>query len=97
MNDFINNVSSVSDLLKNFSNKDKLAILCYLGDEEKNVSDIIKCTNLSQSQVSQYLGKMKLQLILESEKKGKEVYYKITDKKTLEIISSLKKIFSKGN
>lgn len=95
MNNFINNVSVVSELLKNFSNKDKLAILCFLWDEEKNVSDIIKCTDLSQSQVSQYLWKMKLQWILESEKNWKEVYYKIADKKTLEIISSLKKIFSK--
>lgn len=95
MSDFINNVSVVSEILKNFSNKDKLAILCYLWDEEKNVSDVIKCTNLSQSQVSQYLWKMKLQWILESEKKWKEVYYKIVDEKIIEIISSLKKIFSK--
>jgi ArsR family transcriptional regulator len=79
--------------MKNFSNKDKLAILCYLWNDKKNVTEIIKCSNLSQSQISQYLWKMKLEWILESEKIGKEVFYKISDEKILKIISSMKEIF----
>jgi hypothetical protein len=50
--------------------------------------------SISQSQVSQYLWKMKLEWILESEKTWKEVFYCIKDKKVLEIISSLKNIFN---
>jgi|GEM_PF-1174937 DNA-binding transcriptional regulator PaaX len=38
---------------------------------------------------------MKLEGILESDKKGKEVYYRISDNKILELISSLKTIFNK--
>ena len=83
----------ISEILKNFSNKDKLAILCYLETKEKNVSDIMKCSEISQSQVSQYLWKMKLEWILEAKKDWKEVYYKISDKKILKLISCLKKIF----
>jgi len=81
--------------MKSFSNKDKLAILCFLWEDEKNVSEIMKCSSISQSQVSQYLWKMKLEGILESDKKGKEVYYRISDNKILELISSLKTIFNK--
>lgn len=94
MQNFIDKTKYISEILKNFSNKDKLVILCYLGDEEKNVSDILKCCQISQSQVSQFLWRMKLEWILESRKDWKEVYYKVSNTKILEIISSLKKIFS---
>ncbi len=93
MDKVIKKAEQISTILKNFSNKDKLAILCYLWNESKNVSDILKCSKISQSQASQFLNKMKLEWILESEKKWKEVYYKIQNKKILEIISSLKNIF----
>lgn len=95
MNTFLNNAEKIAEIMKNFSNKDKIAILCFLWDEQKNVSEIMKCSTLSQSQISQYLWKMKLEWILESEKSGKEVYYKIADKKILEIIKALKLIFNK--
>ena len=94
MKNIIEKTGEISDLLKNFSNKNKLAILCYLWDEEKNVSEIMKCSEISQSQISQYLWKMKLEAILESRKEGKEVYYKIVDTKVTKIIKSLKNIFS---
>ncbi len=95
MNTFLNNAEKIAEIMKNFSNKDKIAILCFLWDEQKNVSEIMKCSTLSQSQISQYLGKMKLEWILESEKSGKEVYYKIADLKILEVIKALKLIFNK--
>ena len=94
MDKFIDKASQVSEILKNFSNKDKLAILCYLWKEEKNVSEILNSCDISQSQVSQFLWRMKLEWILQSRKEWKEVYYKISDSKILELISSLKKIFS---
>ena len=93
MKEIIERADNIANLMKNFSNKDKLAILCFLWNEEKNVSEIIECSSISQSQISQYLWKMKLEWLLESEKKWKEVYYKISDPKILEIIKSLKLIF----
>lgn len=94
MDDFKDKTGKVSEILKHFSNKDKLAIMCNISDKEKNVTDIIKCCSISQSQVSQFLWRMKLEWILDSRKHWKEVFYKIKDKKVLEIIYSLKKIFS---
>ena len=85
---------NIANIMKNFSNKDKLAILCFLWNEEKNVSELMSCSTISQSQISQYLWKMKLEWIVQSEKKWKEVFYKISDNKILEIIDSLKIIFT---
>lgn len=94
-NFFIKDYRKIAEIMKNFSNKNKLAILCFLWDQEKNVSEIMKCSCISQSQVSQYLLKMKLEWLLESKKKWKEVYYKISDKRILEIIKCFKLIFNK--
>ena len=94
MQNILKKTWKISDILKNFSNENKLAILCYLGEQERNVSDIMKYSSISQSQISQYLWKMKLEWILTAKKDWKEVFYKIKDKKVLELISSLKKIFN---
>jgi len=93
MRDIIERADKVANIMKNFSNKDKLAILCFLWNEEKNVSEIMKCSSISQSQISQYLWKMKLEWILGSDKKWKEVFYTISDKKILELIDVMKSIF----
>ena len=95
MKNIMQKADSIANIMKNFSNKDKLAILCFLWNEEKNVSELMSCSTISQSQISQYLWKMKLEWIVQSEKKWKEVFYKILDNKILEIIDSLKKIFTK--
>jgi ArsR family transcriptional regulator len=95
MKEIMKKADSIANIMKNFSNKDKLAILCFLWNEEKNVTELLSCSTVSQSQISQYLWKMKLEWIVESEKKWKEVFYKISDKKILEIIDSLKIIFTK--
>ena len=94
MKNIIERADNIANIMKNFSNKDKLAILCFLWNEEKNVSEIMECSSISQSQFSQYLWKMKLEWILESEKKWKEVFYKISNNKILELISAMKIIFN---
>ena len=94
MNFKINKVDNIADLLKNFSNSNKLQILCYIWNDEKNVTDIIKKIWISQSQVSQILNKMKIENILTSDKRGKEIFYKISNRKIIELIISLKKIFN---
>jgi arginine repressor len=53
----------------------------------------LKKCSFSQSQVSQFLNKLKLEKIVNCEKKWKEVYYYITDNNTLLLIESLKKNF----
>ena len=90
----INKIDNISSLLKNFSNSHKLKILCFIWKEEKNVSDIIKNVGCSQSQISQILNRMKNENILDSERNGKEIFYRISDNKVIELIISLKKIFN---
>ena len=91
----IEKIENITDLLKNFSNTNKLKILCFIWKDEKNVSDIIKSVGCSQSQISQILNKMKLEKVLESTRDWKEIFYRISDDKVIKLIMSLKNIFNK--
>ena len=79
--------------MKLLSSSNRLEILAYIDKWEKSVSEIVEKTDISQSQVSQYLSQMKLSWILKSTRKWKIVEYSITDKKILKLLNELKDIF----
>lgn len=83
----------IAEILKILAHKDRLQILCFLNEKERTVSEIVDFLDISQSQTSQFLLKMKLQKILESQKRWKEIYYKISDKRILKLIQDIKEIY----
>lgn len=87
------NTEEISEILKEISNPDRLAILCYIHKGEKNVWEIVEYTWISQPQVSQHLSNLKEHGILESKRDWRKVLYKIKDKKILKVMASLKDIY----
>lgn len=85
----------VATLLKQLSHPQRLLILCSMAEGEKSVGEIEEACGASQSAVSQFLKGMRLEGLIESRRDGKQVYYKIVDKRVLELIKSLYKIFCK--
>jgi len=71
-------VSKIMDIL---SHEKRLALLCMLSEGEKNIAELTRDLDISQSLVSQFALKMKDQGILESRKQGKEVFYHVVDTK----------------
>ena len=83
----------VAVLLKQLSHPKRLLILCSMADGEKSVGEIEEACGASQSAVSQFLKGMRLEGLIESRRDGKQVYYKIVDKKVLDLMMSLYRIF----
>lgn len=83
----------VSSLLKHFSHPQRLLILCYLSDGEKQVSDIQEAVGLSQSQTSQFLKRMRLQGLLNLRREKNCVFYYVQNKDVLKLLKSMQKIF----
>jgi len=71
------NYDSECEICKIFSNSNRLKILISLRGKALTVNEIVKKTNLPQPVVSQHLSMMKLRKILDTEKKGSFVHYKI--------------------
>jgi DNA-binding transcriptional ArsR family regulator len=85
----------VAALLKQLSHPQRLMILCSLLDQDLSVGEIERACGASQSSVSQFLKAMKSEGLVESERSGKLVFYRIKDKRVVKIIQSLYKTFCK--
>ena len=70
-----------ADMCKVFSNSTRLEILNLLRDKELSVTELIEKTKLSQANISQHLSIMKSKGIVTSNRKGKNIYYKLTNPK----------------
>lgn len=85
----------VAHILKLLAHPKRFLILCKLREWPKTVWDLEKYCSVSQSQLSQFLIKMRDEGILESEKQWQYVSYSIRDPRILELMNSMQKIFCK--
>lgn len=77
-------------LLKALSNPVRLCIVRELLDRKScNVSSMQKCLHLSQSTVSQHLGRLRDLGIITGERRGTQVYYQVSNKEAKDIIRVL--------
>ena len=79
--------------LKAMSHPLRLKILCTLGDQEISVQDIVERVGTSQSNISQHLAILRDKGILASRKDANRVYYRVSDNRTLRLISMMREVF----
>lgn len=83
----------VSRILKVLAHPQRLLILGSLIEGPKTVTDIQDQCELSQSQLSQFLNRMKLEGLLDSRRDGSFVFYSIKDQKIMDLMRSIYKIY----
>ncbi len=77
-------------LLKALSNPVRLCIVRELLQREScNVSSMQNCLQLSQSTVSQHLGRLRDLKIIYGERKGTEVFYRVSSDQAAEVVRVL--------
>lgn len=81
--------SEVCSILKALSHPQRLLILGHLLNGPKTVSELVQCTEISQSQMSQFLIRMKFEGLLNSERNGKFQVYSIGDKRLANLMQTL--------
>src|SRR3989344_4892117 len=72
-----------AEMCKVFSNSTRLEILNLLRDKELSVTELIEKTKLGQTNISQHLSIMKSKGIVTSSRKGKNIYYRLTNPKII--------------
>jgi ArsR family transcriptional regulator, virulence genes transcriptional regulator len=81
-------------LLKLMANENRLLILCRLvAGREMAVGDIAKAVGLSQSALSQHLGKMREEGLVATRREAQTVFYRIADPDTRRVLALLKNIY----
>ena len=83
-----------AELCKVFSNPTRLEILNLLRDKELSVTELIEKTKLSQANISQHLSIMKSKGIVISDRKGKNIYYRLTNPKIIKAFDIIREVLS---
>ncbi|MBO7078596.1 MAG: helix-turn-helix transcriptional regulator [Bacilli bacterium] len=77
----------VSEFYKALSDFTRFKIVYALLDGEKNVNEIEKVVNMSQTAVSYQLKTLRQSRLVKYERRGQNVYYSIDDEHIKEIVS----------
>jgi ArsR family transcriptional regulator, virulence genes transcriptional regulator len=85
----------VAELLGAMANPVRLLILCALVDGEKSVTELIGKTKVSQSAVSQHLGKMRLQGLVATRRDAQTIYYRLASREVSAVLATLYAVFCK--
>jgi uncharacterized protein (TIGR01244 family) len=80
-------------LLKVLANEDRFLILCQLTQGERNVGQLEAALGISQPTLSQQLGVLREEKLVETRKEGKYVYYKFASHEVATIMSTLSVLY----
>lgn len=80
-----------AEKIKALAHPQRLCIVKGLIEGGCNVTKIQECMNLPQSTVSQHLAKLKAAGIIEGERNGLEICYRVVDEDIIEIVNILVK------
>ncbi|WP_094549388.1 ArsR/SmtB family transcription factor [Petroclostridium xylanilyticum] len=78
-----------SEILKALAHPVRLCIVKGLIENQCNVTHMQECLNLPQSTVSQHLSKLKAAGIIEGDRNGLEICYKVVNEDVKKIIEVL--------
>ena len=76
-------------LLSLLANRHRLMVMCHLIDGEKSVSELLERGNLSQSALSQHLGKLREASLVSTRRDGQKIHYSIASNEAQALIETL--------
>jgi ArsR family transcriptional regulator len=85
--------TEVSSLLKSLSHPGRLMIMGNLVDGGKTVTELQRLCDLSQSQLSQFLARMRLEGLVQCQREGRFQFYSAASPEVSELIRSIQRIF----
>lgn len=83
----------VSTLLKTISHPARLMIVCTLVDGEYSVGELEEKVDVHQPHLSQHMTVLRGSGIVETRREGKQIFYRLTEKKAAQLIGALYDIF----
>jgi ArsR family transcriptional regulator len=83
----------VSQTLKSLSHPVRLKVLCQISEGEKSVNELTTFCGISQSAMSQFLGRMKSERVLSSRREGTRIFYRLQDSKLKRFLKAIKEIY----
>ena len=81
-------------LLKLLGNEKRLLVICFLAARgEMTVGELVDVVDLSQSALSQHLGKLRADGLVAFRRDSQTLHYRVADKRALRVLQVLKEIY----
>lgn len=86
--------ADVASLLRLIANEKRLLILCLLSTQrEMTVTELAEAVGLSQSALSQHLGKMRADGLVTTRRQAQMLFYRIADDRVESLLGAMAEIF----
>ena len=76
-------------LLRTLGNEDRLLLLCQLSQGEKRVGELEELVGISQPTLSQQLGVLREEGLVNTRRDGKNIYYEIASPQAMAVMNVL--------
>lgn len=85
--------AEVTAVLRVLANEDRLLLLCQLSQGEKSVGELEELLDLRQPTLSQQLGVLRTEGVVNTRRDGKRIYYSVADQKALALLKTLYELY----
>lgn len=86
---------TAAEFLKAISHEGRLMILCHLATGEKTVTELEDLLSARQAAVSQQLSRLRLEGLVTPRREGKAIYYRLTDRRAIQMLEVVYDLFCK--
>jgi DNA-binding transcriptional ArsR family regulator len=80
---------SACALMKALANPDRLLLLCVLTEGERNVGELQEATGILQPTLSQQLGVLREEQLVDTRREGRNIYYRVASPQALAVLEVL--------
>ncbi|MCC4799010.1 transcriptional regulator [Enterovibrio norvegicus] len=87
--DLIDDAKEAAEVLRILSHPERLIVLCQLREGERNVSQLLENSTLSQSAFSQHLSVLRQANLVTTRKSSQSVYYSLSVPKVKHLIDAI--------
>lgn len=87
------NATEAVVLLRTLAHEDRLLLLCQLSLQEMCVSELETTLGILQPTLSQQLGVLRREGLVETRREGKHIFYKVSQGPALDILTQLHDIY----
>ena len=79
--------------LKVLANEDRLLLLCQLSQGEMCVSELEEALGIRQPTLSQQLGVLRSEGVVDTRRDGKRIYYSVADPAVMQVLEVLYRLY----
>lgn len=95
--DLLERAEAVSRVMKVLGHPQRLCMLRHLAEKPRTVNELVELCNVTQPQVSQFVGTLRSAGIIDVERDGRFMIYSICDRRILKIMQLLTQLYCKDD